>query len=84
MITPLSILWKLPQIFVHFLLHIYVQSNKSEINLMKMLGVVSQKAGRTLLYRISDVAKMYPHWKMIIPEFIEELAAGKVKVQSIL
>lgn len=51
---------------------------------MKMLGVVSQKAGRTLLYRISDVAKMYPHWKMIIPEFIEELAAGKVKVQSIL
>ncbi len=84
MITPLTILWKLLQIFVHFLLHIYVQSNKSEINLMKMLGVVSQKAGRTLLYRISDVAKMYPHWKMIIPEFIEELAAGKVKVQSIL
>ncbi len=49
---------------------------------MKLLNVVSQKAGRTLLYRVSDVAKMYPHWKMIIPEFIEELAAGKVGVAN--
>ncbi len=45
---------------------------------MKLLGVVSPKAGRTLLYRVSDVAKMYPHWKMIIPDFVEELCAGKV------
>jgi len=48
---------------------------------MKVLGVVSPKAGRTLLYKITDVAKMYPHWKMIIPEFIEELCAGKVSDQ---
>ena len=54
------------------------QSSKPEINLMKLLGVVSPKAGRTLLYRVSDVAKMYPHWKMIIPDFVEELCAGKV------
>ena len=47
---------------------------------MKVLGIVSPKAGRTLLYRVSDVAKMYPHWKMMIPDFIDELCAGKVCV----
>ncbi len=46
---------------------------------LKYLGVVSVKAGRTLLYKVSDVGTMFRHWKSVIPDFVQELIDGKVK-----
>jgi hypothetical protein len=39
---------------------------------------VSPKAGRTLVYKMSDVAKMYQHWNIAIPDFVKEICDGKV------
>ena len=49
------------------------------MGVLKYLGVVSMKAGRTLLYKVKDVATMFNHWKSTIPEFIKEMIRGKVR-----
>ena len=48
------------------------------MGVLKYLGVVSMKAGRTLLYKVSDVATMFNHWKSTIPEFVKDMVQGKV------
>jgi len=55
-----------------------VQASKADIDVMKCLGVVSMKAGRTLLYKVSDVVTMFHHWKSPVPTFIKDLVDGKV------
>ena len=50
------------------------------MDVMKYLGIVSIKAGRTLLYKVNDVVTMFQHWKSTIPEFIKDIAQGKVSV----
>ena len=54
------------------------QASKAEITFLKYFGVVSPKAGRTLVYKMSDVAKMYQHWNIAIPDFVKEICDGKV------
>ena len=55
----------------------YSQASKAEITFLKYFGVVSPKAGRTLVYKMSDVAKMYQHWNIAIPDFVKEICDGK-------
>ena len=54
------------------------QASKTDMDVMKCLGVVSMKAGRTLLYKVADVVTMFTHWKLAVPFFIREMARGKV------
>lgn len=54
------------------------QASKTDMDVMKCLGVVSMKAGRTLLYKVADVVSMFTHWKLRVPGFIEEMARGKI------
>ena len=56
----------------------FPQASKAEIAFLKYFGIVSPKAGRTLVYKMSDVAKMYQHWNLTIPDFIREICEGKV------
>ena len=49
---------------------------------LKCLGVVSLKAGRSLLYKVHDVGTMFQHWRVPIPEFIKDMVEGKVCVRS--
>ena len=51
--------------------------------MLKHLGVVSVKAGRTLLYKAVDVVTMFKHWKTSIPQFISDMAQGMVGVVKI-
>ena len=53
-------------------------ASKAEITFLEYFGVVSPKAGRTLVYKMSDVAKMYQHWNIAIPDFVKEICDGKV------
>ncbi len=53
-------------------------ATKPEIIGMKTLGVIGLKAGRSLVYRVADVAKMFEHWRSHVPEYIAELCMGKV------
>ena len=55
-------------------------ATKAEIGVLKYLGVVGIKAGRSLLYRAADVSKMFAHWRTVVPDFINELSKGKVCV----
>ena len=52
---------------------------QAEIGVLKYLGVVGVKAGRSLLYSAGDVAKMFAYWKSSLPEFIRQLCKGKVR-----
>ena len=53
-------------------------ANKAEIGILKNLGILGVKAGRSLVYRAVDVAKMFDHWHTAVPEFLKELCDGKV------
>ena len=45
---------------------------------LKSAGAVGTKAGRVILYKVADVAKMFSHWRVPIPYFMEEILNGKV------
>ena len=45
---------------------------------LKAAGAVGSKAGRVILYRVTDVAKMFSHWRVPIPQFMDEILNGQV------
>jgi len=47
--------------------------------MLKYLGVVSVKAGRTLLYKAVDIITMFRHWKTNVPDFVSSLSQGQVR-----
>ena len=49
---------------------------------LKAAGAVGSKAGRVILYKVTDVAKMFSHWRVPIPQFMEEIINGKVNNTS--
>lgn len=53
-------------------------TSKSEVAALKHLGVVEAKVGRSVLYRASDVAKMFAHWNQSPPECLREVCHGRV------
>ncbi len=55
------------------------QATKTHMAMLKFLGVVSVKAGRTLLYKAVDVITMFQHWRTAIPDFVHQLAQGHVR-----
>ena len=57
-----------------------MQATKTDMAMLKHLGVVSVKAGRTLLYKAVDVVTMFRHWKTNVPNFVNDMAMGKVGV----
>lgn len=54
-------------------------ANKAEIGILKNLGILGVKAGRSLVYRAADVAKMFDHWHSPVPDYLKELCEGKVR-----
>ena len=55
-------------------------ATKAEISLLKWIGVLGMKAGRALLYKITDVAKMFGYWHLPVSPVVKELCDGKVCV----
>ena len=53
-------------------------ANKAEIGILKNLGILGVKAGRSLVYRAADVAKMFDHWHSPVPDYLKELCEGTV------
>ena len=54
-------------------------ATKAEISLLKWIGVLGMKAGRALLYKITDVAKMFGYWHLPVSPLVKELCDGKVR-----
>ncbi len=48
------------------------------MNALKEVGVIGIKACRAIVYKISDVIKMYSHWRIPVPRFLNDLNNGKV------
>lgn len=48
------------------------------MNALKEAGVVGIKACRIIIYKTSDVIKMYNHWNVPVPRYITDLSNGKV------
>lgn len=46
---------------------------------LKAAGSVGAKAGRVIVYRVTDVAKMFAHWQRPIPQIIEDICNGIVR-----
>ena len=45
---------------------------------LKSARAVGTKAGRVIVYKVADVAKMFAHWRVPLPHFMEEICNGKV------
>lgn len=58
-------------------------ASKAEISLLKWIGVLGMKAGRALLYKITDVAKMFGYWHLPVTPLVKELCDGKIPTKKI-
>lgn len=62
-------------IFVKFLLMFHF---RTVTNVLKNANIVGVKACKIVIFKASDIVKMYNHWNIPVPQYLVNLSAGKV------
>ena len=48
------------------------------MQLLKAEGVIGVKACKAIVYKISDVLRMFGHWNVAVPQVLYDILANKV------
>ena len=54
------------------------QLNRKSMQLLKAEGVIGVKACKAIVYKVSDVLRMYGHWNVPTPQFLYDILNKKV------
>lgn len=54
------------------------------MQLLKTEGVIGVKACKAIIYKVSDVLRMFAHWNVPVPQFLYNILMNKVLIFSLL
>lgn len=58
-------------------------ASRPNMNALKEEGVIGTKACRAIVYKVSDVIRMFGHWGVPVPQFLHDINNGKIPVGTV-